>query len=98
MIRRLFYMGLGAALGIYAMRRVERAAQAWTPTGVAARATGHATDLGRRLKSFAGDVRSAADEREGELREVRGGPRRTGQGRTGQDRAGQLDHDVKDGH
>lgn len=88
MIRRLFYLGLGAALGIYAMRRVERARQAWTPQGVAARATGQAAALGERMKAFAADVRAAADTREGELRTAR----------DGQVRTGPLDHDVKDGH
>lgn len=92
MIRRLFYMALGAALGIYAMRRVERARQAWTPQGVAARATGQAAALGERMKAFADDVRTAADARAGELRVARDKAARDGAPTE------PVDNDMKDGH
>ncbi len=65
MIRRLFYVGLGAALGVFVTRRVMRAAQAWTtPQGLA----GQAAHLGESARDFADDVRAAMDERETQLR------------------------------
>ncbi|MGH3321345.1 MAG: DUF6167 family protein [Streptosporangiaceae bacterium] len=60
-MRRLFYLGAGAALGVYAMRRASRAAHALTPEGIAQNVT-------ERTRSFIDDVRIAAGEREAELR------------------------------
>jgi len=50
MIRRLFWLTIGAALGVSAYRRVTAAAQALRPAG-----------RGRRLARFAADVRDGME-------------------------------------
>jgi uncharacterized membrane protein YccC len=57
MIRRLFYMALGAYLAVWAMRKL----QSLRPDHVARRAVDE-------LKDFAGDVRRLSAARESELR------------------------------
>jgi Family of unknown function (DUF6167) len=61
---RLFWAALGAAAGVYAVRKVSKAAEAYTPAGVA-----HGlSDFGEGLRELAAAVREGMDEREGELR------------------------------
>lgn len=62
-MRRLFYLGLGVAIGVAATRRVGRVVRAWTPEGVAGR-------LGESVRDFTADVRASMAERESELREA----------------------------
>jgi hypothetical protein len=63
-VARLFWVALGAAAGIYAVRKVSKAAEAYTPTGVA-----HGlADFGDGLRELAAAVREGMAEREGELR------------------------------
>jgi hypothetical protein len=57
-------MALGATVGIVVVRRVSRAAQAYTPEGIGRSLTG-AVDA---LRDLADDVRVAMAERERELR------------------------------
>ena len=57
-------MALGATVGIVVVRRVSRAAQAYTPEGIGRSLTG-AVDA---LRDLADDVRTAMAEREQELR------------------------------
>lgn len=61
---RLFWAALGAAAGVYAVRRVSRAAEAYTPAGVAQGLAG----LGDGLRELAEAVREGMAEREAELR------------------------------
>jgi hypothetical protein len=61
---RLFWAALGAAAGVYAVRKVSKAAQAYTPAGVA-----HGlSDFGDGLRELAAAVREGMAEREEELR------------------------------
>ena len=61
---RLFWTALGAAAGVYTVRRLSKAAQAYTPSGVA-----HGlSDFGEGLKELAAAVREGMEQREGELR------------------------------
>ena len=61
---RLFWTALGAAAGVYAVRKVSKAAQAYTPAGVA-----HGlADFGDGLRELAAAVREGMAEREDELR------------------------------
>jgi hypothetical protein len=61
---RLFWAALGAAVGIYAVRKVTKAAEAYTPAGVA-----HGlSDFGDGLRELAAAVREGMAEREEELR------------------------------
>jgi hypothetical protein len=59
--RRLFYIALGASVGVVAVRRVTAAAAQWQPDNLMHRVT-----IG--LEGFLADVREAAAEREDELR------------------------------
>ena len=72
MIRRLFWLALGATVGILLVRALTRAAEALTPTSLG-RAFGRAAeDLAAALGDFADDVRDGMAEREVELRTALG--------------------------
>lgn len=63
-MRRLFWVALGAAAGVLVVRKVGRAAQAYTPEGMAR----SAASLGEGLRELADAVREGMVEREQELR------------------------------
>jgi uncharacterized protein with PhoU and TrkA domain len=63
-MRRLFWIALGAAAGIYAVRRLSKAAEAYSPAGLG-RSMSRAADAAREL---ADAVREGMAEREHELR------------------------------
>ena len=63
-MRRVFWMALGATMGVLVVRRVSRAAQAYTPEGIGRSLTA-AVDSVRELVD---DVRAGMAERERELR------------------------------
>jgi hypothetical protein len=63
-VKRLFWAALGAAAGVYAVRKVGKAAEAYTPAGVA-----HGlAEFGEGLRELADAVREGMAEREAELR------------------------------
>ncbi|WP_283132963.1 hypothetical protein [Rhizohabitans arisaemae] len=64
MIRRLFYMSLGAAIAIWALRKL----QSLSPGGLAHRAAHGALGVLGAAREFAADVREGAARREIELR------------------------------
>lgn len=64
MIRRLFYMALGACVAVWVMRKL----QALKPEHVARRVAGRASGLADEARLFAGDVRRLSAGRETELR------------------------------
>ncbi|MEV7971259.1 DUF6167 family protein [Sphaerisporangium sp. NPDC088356] len=83
MIRRLFYMALGAYIAVWVMRKL----QALKPDHVARRAADRATSLAAEARLFADEVRRLSAGREIELRE-----------RFGLDSVRETHHnDVKDG-
>jgi len=63
-VRRLFWVALGATVGVLVVRRVTRAAQAYTPEGVGR----SAASLADGLRELADAVREGMAEREQELR------------------------------
>ena len=63
-MRRLFYVALGATVGVIAMRKVSKAAARWTPEGIAAQAG----NVGDRLVEWWTIVQDSAAARERELR------------------------------
>lgn len=67
-MRRLFWVAVGAAAGVYAVRKVQKTLHAYSPSGLAARADG----VGGTVRAFAGEVRAGMAEREAELREALG--------------------------
>lgn len=64
MIRRLFYMSLGAFLTVWTMRKL----QSLRPDHVARRTADRAVTLADQLRDFAGEVRRLSASRETELR------------------------------
>ena len=67
-MRRVFWVAVGAAAGVYAVRKVQKTLHAYSASGLAERAGG----LGDTLKAFADDVRVGMAEREAELRDALG--------------------------
>jgi hypothetical protein len=67
-MRRLFYVAFGATAGVLVVRRVSRAANKWTPEGIAAQAGG----AGERIAEWWAEVKVLAAQREAELREALG--------------------------
>lgn len=68
MIGRTVYFVAGAALGGYLVHRLNRAARAWTPGGVAHRVEGRIASYRTALREFNEDIADAVREHEAELR------------------------------
>jgi len=66
--RRLFYVAMGAAVGILAVRRVTQAAQRLTPAGLQSSFAGSMSGLTAAISEFSELVREGMAEREEELR------------------------------
>jgi hypothetical protein len=66
-MKRLFWLGLGLAVGVYATRRATEAAQSLTPAGVGANLADGLRELGAGLGAFGAEVRAGMTEREREL-------------------------------
>lgn len=71
-MRRLFWVALGASAGVLVVRKLTRAANAWTPEGIASRAGGAGERISAAVSDFFGAVSEAAAEREAELRAALG--------------------------
>lgn len=65
---RLFWIALGAAAGIYAVRKITQTAHAYSPQGLSDGLTASLSNLGEGFREFAEAVREGAAEREAELR------------------------------
>jgi hypothetical protein len=71
-MRRLFWVGLGAAMGVLIVRKLSQAAQKLTPQGVAQSFAAGLAELAEALRDFATDVRDAMSSQEAALREAAG--------------------------
>ncbi|MGN6473949.1 MAG: hypothetical protein ACTHK4_09930 [Mycobacteriales bacterium] len=67
-MRRVFYVALGATVGVLVVRKVGQAAQKWTPAGLAEQAGG----VEGRVATWWEIVKDHAMVREAELREALG--------------------------
>jgi hypothetical protein len=67
-VRRLFWVAVGATVGVLVVRKVSAAAHGLTPAGMADRAGG----VGESARGFAERVRTGMAEREAELRDALG--------------------------
>ena len=67
-MRRLFWVALGATIGVLVVRKVTKTAQAYSPTGMAQGVSSGLSDLGEGLREMAEVVREGMAERETELR------------------------------
>ncbi|UWE09430.1 DUF6167 family protein [Actinacidiphila bryophytorum] len=72
MFRRLFWFLTGAATGVWATTKVNRALRRLSPDSLAATAADRALETGARLRTFAHDVRAGMAQREGELHDALG--------------------------
>ena len=68
MTRRLFYIAMGAAVGVLVVRRATQAAQRFTPAGLQSSVSGSMAGLTAAISEFADLVREGMAEREDELR------------------------------
>ena len=66
-MRRLFWLGVGVAVGAVAMRKLSRTAQEYTPQGIAASLQSSATGALDRVRVIVADARAAMAEREAEI-------------------------------
>jgi hypothetical protein len=74
-MRRLFYIALGAGVGVAAVRKITKTAEKFTPAGLADSAKASASGLGSSVMLFLDDVRANMAVREAELHDaLQGGP------------------------
>jgi hypothetical protein len=69
-MRRLFWLGVGLAVGGLVVRAVTRKAQAYTPSGLAGAVRESAGGLVDSVRSFVDDVRDGMAERERQIHEA----------------------------
>ncbi|MER7444391.1 hypothetical protein [Micromonospora avicenniae] len=69
-MRRLFWLGIGVAVGVLVVRKVTRTAQSYTPAGIASTLSQSAGGLAGSLRSFVADVRVGMAEREQEIHQA----------------------------
>ena len=68
MTRRLFYITLGATVGVLVVRRASQAAKRFTPAGVQSSVGGAFGGLADNVRQFGAAVREGMAEREHQLR------------------------------
>jgi hypothetical protein len=66
-MRRLFWLGVGLAVGALVVRAVTKKAQALTPQGIAGSVQQSASGLLESVRTFVDDVREGMAEREQEI-------------------------------
>ena len=75
-MKRIFWtalgVGLGAASGMMAARKLRQAQDALTPSSMAGALAGAVGNLGDAIRDFAADVRDGMSEREDELSDALG--------------------------
>ena len=69
MTRRLFYIALGATVGVLVVRKASQAAERFTPSGMSQGLVGALGGLGDAIRGFGEEVRLGMAEREEELRD-----------------------------
>ncbi len=69
-MKRLFYLAIGVGIGVAAVRKVSKAADKLTPSGLAGSVSGSFSVLAGSLREFVDDVRLGMAEREIELHQA----------------------------
>ena len=64
----MFYIALGATVGVLLVRKASQAAQRFTPAGVQSSLTGALGGLGEAISEFGASIRTGMAERETQLR------------------------------
>ncbi len=68
MTRRMFYVALGATVGVLVVRKASTAAKRFTPAGVQSGLTGALGGLSDAIREFGAEIRIGMAEREQLLR------------------------------
>lgn len=68
-MRRLFWLGVGVAVGAVLVRKLTGVVEAYTPQGIAASLQSSAAGAVDEVRAFVADVRAASAEREARIRE-----------------------------
>jgi hypothetical protein len=71
-MRRLFWLALGATLGVLIFRKLSRAADKLTPQGIASSLGAGLNELAYSLRDFVVDVRESMSAQESVLRAAAG--------------------------
>lgn len=71
-MRRLFWIGLGGAVGVLVVRKVQKTADSLSPSGVAGSLRSGLADLTDAVRDFGDEVKVAMLERETDLRTALG--------------------------
>ena len=71
-MRRLFWLAMGVTIGALIVRKLSRAAERLTPSGMAESIGRGLAELADALRDFGADVREAMQEREAEIRQATG--------------------------
>jgi hypothetical protein len=67
-MRRIFWLAMGVTIGALVVRKLSRAAERVTPSGLARSLADALNNLAEAIGTFSADVRQAMREREVELR------------------------------
>ena len=67
-MRRLFWLVMGITIGALIVRKLTKAAERLTPSGMASGIAAGLSELAEAVRGFGTDVREAMREREAELR------------------------------
>ena len=67
MVRRLFWLGIGVAVGVVVVRQIGKAAQAYSPSSLAGTARNSSAGLLDSVRDFVADVREGMAERDAEI-------------------------------
>jgi hypothetical protein len=70
MIRRVFWLGMGVAVGVVVARKVTGAVQAYSPAGLAGSARNSAAGALESVRDFIAEVRAGMAEREEQIAEA----------------------------
>jgi hypothetical protein len=66
-MKRLFWLGVGIAVGAIVVRQLSRSAHAYSPSGLADSARNSAAGLWQSVQDFVADVREGMTEKEDEI-------------------------------
>jgi hypothetical protein len=66
-MRRLFWLGIGVAVGVVVVRQIGKAAQAYSPSSLAGTARNSAAGIMGSVRDFVTDVREGMSQREAEI-------------------------------
>lgn len=69
-MKRVFWLGIGLAVGALVVRKLTRTAHSYTPAGIASSLSESAGSLVETVRSFIADVREGMAEREQQIHQA----------------------------